>query len=227
MLLLPARALSACAHRFGERARRERLVAQHEADGVGADGIDDQSGERGQMIGAALDGIRPFALARRARSEDASNSASATMPVSGVRMSCAMPASAASIAAGRPACDARRCGSPAACAAVCLAAELRHSSPAPDARTMPRKPRSIEPDQLADIASRQAAGAQLAQARGLGGFRQFAAVGVENQPMVVIARDGRPSSACSSRCTLVAWNRSCPRTTSVTPCAASSTTTDR
>ena len=49
---------------FGEHARRERLVAQDQAGGAGPGGIDDQAGEIGEMIGAALDGVRPFALAR-------------------------------------------------------------------------------------------------------------------------------------------------------------------
>ena len=64
MPLLPARAVSAAADRLGQAPRRERLVLQGEAGGVGLDGIDDQRGERGEMIGAALDRGRPGALAR-------------------------------------------------------------------------------------------------------------------------------------------------------------------
>jgi hypothetical protein len=51
-------------HGFGKRARRERLGPQHQPSGVGARGIDDQRRQRGEMLGAALDGLRPLALAR-------------------------------------------------------------------------------------------------------------------------------------------------------------------
>ena len=83
-------------------------------------------------------------------------------------------------------------------------------------------------DQAADIGRRRARGAQLAQARSPGSIstasarRHRGSAGDAGRPVAAI-----PSSACSSRCTLVDQNRSCPRTTSVTPCRASSITTDR
>ncbi len=51
------------ADRFGQHAWRERLAVQREPGSVGLGGIDNQRGERGQMIGAALDRVRPLALA--------------------------------------------------------------------------------------------------------------------------------------------------------------------
>ena len=50
--------------RLGQPPRRERLVLQGEALGVGLDRIDDQRGERGEVIGAALDRRRPRPLAQ-------------------------------------------------------------------------------------------------------------------------------------------------------------------
>ena len=59
-------------------------------------------------------------------------------------------------------------------------------------------------------------------------FDILAPVGVAHQPMMAIARRrADPSSACNSRWADVAANRSRPRTTSLTPCSASSTTTAR
>ena len=55
-----------------------------------------------------------------------------------------------------------------------------------------------------DIGGRRALRAQLAQRGRPRRFRELAALGVEDQPVVVVERAGRPSSACSRRCTLVA-----------------------
>ena len=57
-------------------------------------------GEPGQMLGGAFDRRGP-ARSRSGRSEACSSSASARMPVSGVRMSWASPASATSVARAR------------------------------------------------------------------------------------------------------------------------------
>jgi hypothetical protein len=52
------------ADRLDEALRRERLVLQREAGSIGLDGIGDQRGERGEMIGAVLDRCGPSALVR-------------------------------------------------------------------------------------------------------------------------------------------------------------------
>ena len=52
------------ANGLSQRARRKRFVPQHEAFGIGLGCIDDQRGKRRQMVGAAFDCIRPFALTR-------------------------------------------------------------------------------------------------------------------------------------------------------------------
>ena len=49
---------------FSQHARREQLIAKHESANVCFGPINDQSGERSQMIGAALDRVSPFAFAR-------------------------------------------------------------------------------------------------------------------------------------------------------------------
>ena len=127
------------------------------------------------------------------------------MPVSGVRMSCARPASAASIAR---AAALRRRGrgvrSPRSCARAALSRSCAYAIPYPRREHMPRKRRSIEPDQPADIGRRRALGAQFAQARWRAsistacGRRHRGSAGDGGKRGA-----GRPSSACSRRCTLV------------------------
>src|SRR5579862_225816 len=120
---------------------------------------------------------------RAPRPEAASNSASATMPVNGVRMSCAMPASATSTAP---------CGGPAARLRVPRRRPrffaLRLAMPPALAPTMPD---SAEPGQTADIGGLYALRAQLAQTRRLRRFRQFVAILAEDQPVMVITRRGQ------------------------------------
>ena len=53
---------------------------------------------------------------------------------------------------------------------------------------MPWKPRSIEPDGLADVGRGHALRAQLPQAGGQRRFRQLAAIGIEDQAVMVVAR---------------------------------------
>ena len=84
---------------------------------------------------------------------------------------------------------------------------------------------AAKPDQPADLRGCRALCAKLAQAGGLRRLRQLPAFGIEDQPVVVIERRGQAEQRLQQRCTLVDQNRSCPRTTSVTPWSASSTTT--
>src|SRR5665213_881551 len=75
---------------------------------------------------------------------------------------------------------------------------------------------SGQPHQSANFGGRHALRAQLAEPGGLRRFRELAALGIKDQPVVMINRR-RP----------VEQNRSVPRTTWVTPCSASSITTER
>ena len=60
--LVPARALSA-GRRLAPAPRREQFFAQSQPRRICLGGIDDQRGQRGEMLGAALDGARPLPLA--------------------------------------------------------------------------------------------------------------------------------------------------------------------
>ncbi len=64
MPLLPARARNASATASARRRGENGSCCNVEPGGVGLDRIDDQRGERGQVVGAALDGGGPAALAR-------------------------------------------------------------------------------------------------------------------------------------------------------------------
>src|SRR4029078_5032577 len=121
------------------------------------------------------------------RSDDTSNSASATIPVNGVRISCAMPASAASIRRG----DAFSAGD----LGVRRGRRRRGVffrtfgiSPLPGDATLTWKTDSIEPGQAANIGGRYSARTKLAQAGGLRRFRQLVAGLIENKPVMMIAR---------------------------------------
>src|SRR5665647_2104738 len=116
------------------------------------------------------------------RSEEASNSANATMPVSGVRISCAMPASAASTARAAGFFAGRARVLRGRLLGLCFA--MGPPDPMP---TMTRKPRSIEPDGSAYVGRGGALRPKFPQAGGERGFRQLAAIGIENEPVVVIA----------------------------------------
>ena len=109
-------------------------------------------------------------------------------------------------------------GPPAATAELQSTTTASPASAAPDA----------EPQRRPDLASAQACSAQFGQRLGLTAFRQFRSAPIENEPVMPIARRERgQAGSCSSRWTAVAAERSRPRTTSVTPCSASSTTTAR
>ena len=79
----------------------------------------------------------------------------------------------------------------------------------------------------ADRCRRHPPAPQIGQAFGTPALRQLVAERIADQPMVAIARGRQAEQACSSTCRSVAASRSRPRTTSVTPCSASSTTTAR
>ena len=61
--LVSARARERGRERVGEPARPDQLAPQHQALGVGAGGVDDQRGQHRQVLGRALDRVRPAALA--------------------------------------------------------------------------------------------------------------------------------------------------------------------
>src|ERR1700689_1994802 len=149
------------------------------------------------------------AAQRRSRSprlELASNSPSARMPVSEVRMSCANAASAASVVR---VAGSRRGGRRRADFAVDFFFRFARAN---FDRTMapPRAPRSqwhgggtnktsvdrliqdhaltAEPDHAPDVLRGGTVGAQIAQALGLRRLRQLAAFGIENEPVMVIDR---------------------------------------
>ena len=69
-------------------ARPKHLLLQSQSAGTGFGGVDHQSGQRGEMLGAGFDVRCPLSFAL-AEVELASNSPSARIPVSEVRMSCA------------------------------------------------------------------------------------------------------------------------------------------
>src|SRR5262245_46761253 len=107
------------------------------------------------------------------------------MPVSGVRMSCAMAASAASTASicGLAKPLARADGARARLAGLLRFRLAIVPSPGP---TMAWKDGSIEAGQTADFGRRCAPCAKLAQAGGLRGLRKLAAVGTQQEPVVMI-----------------------------------------
>src|SRR5258708_8628678 len=122
-------------------------------------------------------------------SDEAGTSGGATMPVSGVRMSCAIPASEDSMArdaafpldgTGPRACKRRR---PPA-----FFLRLRFAIPLTPTRTMARKLRSIEPDQPADVGGRRPGLAQFAQTGCLRRFRELLAHGIEDETMMAVTR---------------------------------------
>ena len=59
---LGARGERSC-ERIGEPPRPDQLSPQHEPLGVGAGGVDDQRGQHREVLGRALDRVRPAALA--------------------------------------------------------------------------------------------------------------------------------------------------------------------
>jgi hypothetical protein len=61
-----------------------------------------------------------------------------------------------------------------------------------------------KPDHAPDVGRRLALLAQFAQRGRLVDLDSLLPLGIEDQPVMVIERRGRPSSACSTRCTLVA-----------------------
>jgi hypothetical protein len=189
--LLPARAVSAwptaCASARGENGslRNESPAAS----ALAASTINVVSAARWS---APLLMAFAHSRSRGPRLDEARSSASATMPVSGVRTSWAMPASAASIARGDGGLPARgRDARRFFVLRLTLRLSLRRCfaiAPRPSGRTMARKQASIEPDPMSDVGRGRAALSQFAQTRGGGRFRQLLAVGVEDEPVVMVAR---------------------------------------
>src|SRR5262245_65412550 len=107
------------------------------------------------------------------------------MPVSGVRMSCAIPASAASTASicalAKPL--ARADGARARLAGLLRFRLAIVPFPGP---TMAWKDGSIETGQTADFGRRCTLRAQFAQAGRLRGLRKFAAVGTKHEFVVMV-----------------------------------------
>src|SRR6185312_723428 len=110
------------------------------------------------------------------KSDAASNSASAMMPLRGVRMSWASPASATSIAAGL---DRRRFR------LLRLAFAMRAPTPAM-ARILQAQPQ-LPPN----FGWRHALCAELTEAGGLCRLGELAAFAVEHQPMMMVDRRGQ------------------------------------
>ena len=154
--LLPARARSpcptACASARGENGSLRSV--SRVASALTASTISVDSAAR---CSAPLLTAFAHSRSRWRKSDEASNSASATMPVSGVRMSWAMPASAASMARGFGAGRARR----TACFALCLALSFRHLPP--DGRQCHAQPSPTSRRMSAGVTPLRA---QFAQARG-------------------------------------------------------------
>src|SRR3984957_4805379 len=138
---------------------------------------------------------------RRSRSprlELASNSPSARMPVSDVRMSCANAASAASVvrAAARRRSVRRRERFAAdfflGFARAMAAPRSEWHGGAPNKTSVDwliqDHALAAEPDHAPDVLRARAVGAQFAQALGQARLRQLAALGIENKPVMVIDR---------------------------------------
>ena len=224
MPLLPARAVSAAptasARRRGENG--SSLQVRPAASALTASTI--RRGERGQVFGAALDRVRPFALARAeiggrqqlGQRDDAGQRRADVVHDAGER-----GLDRAGLIARLHDAASRE----AACAAV--SDSYASPSPTPSGRPCHGSRAQSSPTALRTSAGRR----RLARAvrasrwrasistacghrhRGSGGGGGSAAAGTRAAPA---AGGGR-----------VAWNRSRPRTTSVTPCAASSTATAR
>ncbi len=206
--------------RVGQAARADELAPQHETLGIGPRGIDDQRGEQGKMLGGALDRRRPTALARAelgrgqqlAQRQDAGQRRSDLMGdvrqrrLDRARMRRRRAPARLALGPTRPFAS----GYPWS----------RHRTPNGQIATQTKPPAtagSRKPDHPADVSRTRTSLAQRPQGGRAGRFRELLPVGVEDQAVVMVGGAGRPSSACSTRCTLVEANRSCPRTTWVTP----------
>ena len=224
--LLPARAASAwptaSASARGENGSWRSV--RPAASALAASTISEESAAR---CSAPLLTAFAHSRSRWPRSDDASNSASATMPVSGVRMSWAMPASAASTARGDGALRARRaCVALArlACALPCAFASPL--SPSPDGgqcQTAQSSPTSRRISAGLDASARAARANPWRRSISTVSCRRRRGSGGDGDSA---ARRGRAApAAAGARRSHGTGRARAPRRS--TPCAASSTTTAR